>query len=179
MSDTIDTYAQQAEEALERLARAGWNAGREPVSEGLYRTIRDLAAATRYLTEIPDHLSNGLQARAELGRLRLDYHGDARYPTPDTAIAAAQMALAEATQAARALATAIDEAQQITATIADSGNLPQGTCRCGHDHADHDGEQGEGRCLVARVDPASDDWIDCDCGRYQPAEPDPDAPEPR
>ncbi|HEX7134345.1 MAG TPA: hypothetical protein VF228_17345 [Iamia sp.] len=168
---TIAEHARQVETALDQLTRAGWDAGSEPVAEGIYPTIRDLAASARVLTEVTDHLSNGLAARAELGRLRLDEHGQARYQTPDAAIAAARIALADATQAARALATALNEAQQIASTIADTGNLPpdRGPCLCGHHQDVHDGDQADGECTILTRPAPGADLEDCGCPAYRPA----------
>jgi hypothetical protein len=122
---TFAQLALQAEEALQEVARLTlWGAGNEPISEGLYRTIRDLAAAARHTGEITTNVSKGLEKRVGLDRLRLDGHGEERYVTPGAAVAATQVALAEATAAAKTMAEALAEAQNIASTIADTGNLP-------------------------------------------------------
>ena len=166
----IAARASEAETAIEALAWAALHAGEEPVSEGIYKTIRDLVACTRNLVEVTARLNQGLEIRAELGRLDLDHHGQDRWPTPGAAIAGARIAMTEATRAAQELATTLDEAFQVVSTIADSGNHPQGTCRCGHAHVDHAGPRFDGYCTIGWFDPEAGEIVDCPCALYRSAE---------
>ena len=85
-----------------------------------HQVLSELAVLADQLPALLDQLSASLEARHNLGGLRLNSYGLDRYVTPGGAIASTQVALTDAVTAALALARHLDEVLVITTTIVDT-----------------------------------------------------------
>jgi len=119
--DRPPTLAQLAETA----AHAIQAAIQQPTPGNLtapqtHQVLSELAILADQLPALLDQLSASLEARRNLGGLRLNSYGLDRYVTPGGAIASTQVALTDAVTAALALARHLDEVLVITTTIVDT-----------------------------------------------------------
>ena len=124
MSPRTSGLARQLPDVVRDLNHLTSEPGGLPVPDA-YTVIAELNTLAYRLGQLLDQLGANLTSRHQQGGLRLDAVGLDHYATTDTAVGMGRAALAEAADAARVLAQALDQAQSVTATIADTGPTRQ------------------------------------------------------
>ncbi len=119
MSTPTSDLAAQAAEAVRELNHLTYQPGALPVP-GSYTIIAELVDLAYRSGQLLDQLAANLTARHHLGGLRLDAIGREQFTNPEAAVKTGRNALTGAARTARLLARALTDAQDVTATIADT-----------------------------------------------------------
>ncbi len=120
MTNLTRDLASKAADAIRELNHLTYGPGDLPLPAA-YTVIAELDTLAYRLAQLLDQLAANLAARQTQGGLRLDAIGSDHYTTTEQAVERGQAALLEAAVAARSLGQVLDEAHNITATIADHG----------------------------------------------------------
>ncbi len=125
MSTPTNDLATQAAEAVRELNHLTYHPGTLPVTD-YYTTIAELADLAYQSAQLLDQLAANLTARHQLGGIRLDVIGQEQFTNPEAAVRTGRNALTGAARTARLLARALTDAQDVTATIADTDRTTRG-----------------------------------------------------